>query len=304
MRPRIKNKKAMNERLYIAITSIILVLVVGITFLVKVGSTKDNVDYALDYYTKDLALIVEAMQAVPGDVRLDYPLEQGFYVSITAHAVKVAHTPTGQSKEHPLHLLPGMSVKDSDGDELLELQKAGGTITIKMPDARPQPQGCPKATGLEGKQLSYELKVITGQGSLSTTDLHTLKDELELSFKMRNIPEHTTSLTNHVPISVTVTTEQARTPKGEIIIRRPYAADDLENDYESIFCAFTEHLQQDLAAMPFIITEDVTTYTSTKHHFTISAAISPNDRAAFTADADTYAEAFVKAITEAGGSTP
>lgn len=73
------NKKGMEERLYLWVFYLVLIVILTAIFLNYVNQEAKGKAFNKRYLARDVALLVNTLYASPGDISVKYPFEEGVY---------------------------------------------------------------------------------------------------------------------------------------------------------------------------------------------------------------------------------
>ncbi|MBD3209351.1 hypothetical protein GF367_02945 [Candidatus Woesearchaeota archaeon] len=279
-----------SNRIYLLLISLtITAIVLVMTFNVAIKHSRGK-SYQLNFYAQDISLLLESVQAVPGDITLSYHLQEGFVVLLREEELEVVYKPSGLSKTKHYHVLPGMRVQPQTVEEFLTITKRDDQlgITTEPPSAR---QGCPPLIGLDPSTL--DITVTTEPPSatspIGTDQLARIKEGFEFLVASE---QGTATPQNAVSLAITITARPSTDGLNSLFVERPEARGDMENNYQHFFCAFLEHLDD----ADITVRESLVLSPTDDYEFKLIFAVTPDN--AVLANRHTYADAFINALTE------
>lgn len=130
----LRNKKARLSFMRIMIVMLIISLFVAVlVFSVTSRHAKKN-QFLTGFYAMDGALVIESLQAQPGDTILEYPFEEDFVITLKNNILSVETKDGALHREHSFHLLPGIRVQNGTGQGMVRFVKVNNVITLSDPD--------------------------------------------------------------------------------------------------------------------------------------------------------------------------
>ena len=238
------------ERLNAIIVSLTIVAV-AISIFISAASDADAKNrYLADFYAHDLALIIEAVQAVPGDITIRYPLQEGFEATLEQDTLTITHTQSDVQQAQPYHIHDAMAITKGTAETVVHLTKRDNTISFdRQASALATGQQCPP---LPQKGQAFTINAQTGL-SLSTApftrqELDAMTDVLATHLKNEGLTGNQGGY-----FTLKLSSEQP-SAGGTIIFRRPKAQGDAEQTYQHLYCTLKQGLQGTTATLK----EDVT----------------------------------------------
>lgn len=286
MRRRLRKKGL--QLVWNMLLNIIIVLLASVLFIITASKFNSSTDYLVEYYAQDLALLVESIQAVPGDVSVTYPLEEGFVFKLEEEEVVITHAKEKAKASKRFHTIAGVTVESNQARGLVILAKEDNKITINDNEPpTPVPEGCPPAM-VENLQLPFSVSVIRGQNdpaALTREELDVIVNTIEYQTRTRSMGADNTELV------LTVSSRQS-TDRSEIVLRRPQATDATETNYQHLFCEFVKNLEE----KPYTIKEELAAPTSEHYQAEIIFAPTPQDPQQLLTDRADIVRALVSAM--------
>lgn len=285
----LRGKKA-NERIYVALASLIIVAL-GVILIFNIVKTVNNEErYLLDYYATDFSLLLESIQAIPGDVLITYPLEENYVVNLEETTLRVSNTRQSTTQKKTIQLLPGIQTENSTVKELARIQKQAGTITLLQENiVEEEKQSCPPSTL---KNISVELRIgtIAPTSNLDAQQLELIKKSFEHALTQKNLLDK-----DKTKILLIFSAAEPQN-LDELTIRRPQATGEQETNYNHFFCNYYEQLNNPKE----LYTETLSTPTK---EYRIELIFKPTKDYANTllTKRTTYAEALARTLQQAQG---
>jgi len=228
-----------SERLNNVIISITIVAAALAIFIAAASNADTEHRYLTDFYSHDLALLIEAAQAVPGDVTIRYPLDEGFEATLHRDEVTVRHVRTGIRQTKPYHLLAGMAIKESVSEDVVLLTKSADTLSFDKSDtAAVTSQTCPP--------LPDNAKEFTIRAQAGTAHPRAAHDrqELQAMTDVLNMHLQNAGLTGNQGafLQLELSADNA-TSHDSIIFARPTATGKQEQAYQHLYCTLKRGLK-------------------------------------------------------------
>lgn len=229
-----------SERLNNVIVSITIVAAALAIFITVASSADTEHRYLTDFYSHDLALLIEATQAVPGDVSVRYPLSEGFEATLQRDTVTVRHTRSGVRQAQPYHLLEGMTIQEGESEGLVILTKKNNRISLdKRTAAAATSDDCPPLPDKDEEfTIRAQARISRAGAALEKKDLEAMADVLNDQYFERN------GLTGNQGtfLTLTLSSEEA-TSDGALTFKRPDADGDREQVYQHLYCKLRRGLR-------------------------------------------------------------
>jgi hypothetical protein len=275
--------------------NLIIVLLASVLFIIAATNLHSNADYLVDYYAQDLALLVEAVQAVPGDVSVTYPLEKGFIFTLEEEQVVIRHDEENEHASKRLHTLKGVSIEPNRATGLVVLAKTDGKITIND-DGPPEPvqRGCPPAM-VASLHLPFTIHATRGTSDPAALDKERLQgivDTIEYQARAQN----GLAAADSAKLALTVSSRQPSTGRTEIILRRPQATDATETNYQHLFCEFVKRLEE----KPYTVKEELTAPAAEHYQAELIFAPTPQEQQQLFTDRPDIIRALIGAVEGMG----
>jgi hypothetical protein len=297
--------------LHLTIIGAIIAIAALIIFF-SLARTDVRTAFLLDFYANDVAFTIEAMQAVPGDIVIAYPVDEGFQITLDEQEsmIRVMHVESAKTDEKGFHLLPGMRVVQSTEESLLYLSKKADVIRLGLdPQASPTVI-CPLPGVIEADPFAVSvISVHPSSGSLYTVqDLDSFADSLRSHLTIDGVP---TSSSAAYAFSIVVSAAPAQNGQSSITIKHPVGSFEDQATYDHLFCELTTRLKP-----AGIIIRDESTLPGMARELEISFATTPEDKealflfgrnelpAAFAEIFTALGKTAVKPSPTPGGTTP
>ena len=233
--------------LWNTIINIIIVVTASVLFIVLATQLHSNSRILVKHYANDIASIMESVQAVPGDVSLNYPLADGFIVKLEEDKVIVTYPEEKNEAEVLFHHLKGITIKEGREENRLYITKKDNIISIEPPFKTPvQDKQCPQPVTLGTISLSTSIKTPEIANTITTDDLLGIKNTFDYRTKQFDKGDET--------LYLTITSSPSQEPYPLITVKRPHETDIRENNYQYLFCALIEALED----TPFAFKETLT----------------------------------------------
>ncbi|MFP4523786.1 MAG: hypothetical protein ACLFO2_00525 [Candidatus Woesearchaeota archaeon] len=229
-----------SERLNLIIISITIVAVALTIFIAAAADADTQHRYLADFYSHDLALLIEATQAVPGDVTIRYPLEEDFEASLERDAVTVRNTRSGVTQTQPYRPLEDMTYKEGEASDVVHLTKHSRTISFGKEDTiTAMDTECPPMPSTEGEHT------IRAQAGTATTGAAFTKSELKAMADVLNAKhlEDEGLAGNQGSFLALKLTSREPDDDGRLTFKRPEAEGAREQAYQHLYCTLKKELQ-------------------------------------------------------------
>ncbi len=248
MRKSVAKSKRGSSQIYFLIISLIIASVVGAKIIIFSSGQSSSSDYLMNFYAQDIGLLLETMQAVPGDVEILYPLEGGFGIKLRNQYLEIKHIPSGSEKKVYYHVFPQTTIEESTGEELLRFVKIDDVIMISN---KRDSASCPVLNSyLDGKDLlvSVFVESPSEQAVLGTDDLELVRSSILSSLDNNGIKTGSSGT-----LTISITSSLSPDGKNKIRIIRPEATGDNERFLTYFTCSFKDSLAGDesFAYYPF-----------------------------------------------------
>lgn len=242
-------QKKGSERLNNTIISLIIVAV-GIVILINISLNLDSeAKFLLDFYSHDLSMTIEAVQGVPGDIELFYPLEEGYRAILNQGEVRMIHLYTGRTDSESFHLIPKHEIEESSAEKYITITKRDGIISFSG-EKKAKINSCPSHTGLASNDFS--VAVIQGSADAASPfnkeHLTLFTASVEFALEKEKLSAQTTPT-----ITFIISSEQPQDEFDFIVIRRPKGDSIQEQNYQFLYC----ELFKQFSAAGFSVKEEI-----------------------------------------------
>ena len=238
MRSLRKDKKGIDVAM-LALGTLVIGIIVFTIFLSVGGKYSKSKDYLLEYHAEDLQLLLESVQAVPGDVSVPYTLSKGVELDLQDDRFSIVDTQTEVDKQRWLHLTSGMVIKPGTGAGSFNIIKKGNMISISAGSMlQEQQEACTKPH----TSKEFDVTLMLGKSTAKNMDQDSLKlimESLRRHLDSAGIGEKTTTQSMGLAISA------AHAEKPTITVLHPRGDQQRENDYDYLYCALKQALGEE-----------------------------------------------------------
>lgn len=267
-----------------ALIAIVIGGLVMITIIYEASEQGTQERYLVNFYTKDIALLIESMQAVPGDVQLNYPLEEGYTIWLGQGELSVRHPEVHQESYMQFSLLQNIRVAEQEAKGVLIFTKKDNAISL---DSRLlESDTC--AEPLVESNHSVRLSTITPpqDASLNQEELELIRSSIQRVLDREGIAREGEP-------SIEITLSAGTLNSGNLILKRQQGSEDqLENNYESLYCLLSEQLR----TTPLLITEEIGPSQSNRLRIELELDPSTISKASLLRERAYFAEGIVRAL--------
>ena len=286
-----------DERLPLVLIGLLIAVMAMLLFFKVATVQTQKTTYLLDFYAADLPLVIEAMQAVPGDTQVFYPLEDGYTLQLgkgepTAELksvgfLTITHDKDDRYREVPIHVLPTMHVTPGSANGIITFTKQDDQITITGKATTTVTSTCPKATTLTPPINILLYSVATPDDthtSLSNDEVSDIKNAFAQALTENGITvKEVTRAPTTSDLSLYFKTDVPGA-KSTLTINIPTTD---KATYDAITCSFIENIGQSQLTIQTI-------HTSAAYSLTFAPSTAQTD--GLLNNMASYADAFAAAI--------
>lgn len=276
------NKKGVSL-LMMAFGTIIIALVAFLLFISVAGNHSKSDDFLLTYHAEDFQLLIESMQAVPGDVAVPFSLTEGMELELTQDRFAIIHTESEIEKKRWLHLTHGMQVKPGTGVGSFTLTKEGNLISISGGSLFLGGKDTCKNPTLR-KDFSVSLSSGRTTTIISAERVQRVIESIEYYLDKNNI-----DVENAAELSLTISFMDEERPT--LMLRRPKTDSIGEADYNYLFCSLAKTFGDE-----FTVTESFT-HTTNRFNAELFIGLPANMQEDFYKERPTFASKLALILT-------
>jgi hypothetical protein len=260
------------------VNNLIIIVVIILTFISVVRSLQTKEQYIVDFYAHDLVMTMEALQAVPGDVDIYYPLEEDYQVLLETGRVSVVHAIEDKSLSLPFHVLPDHNVLEGSATTVAHISKRNKILNIQSGE-QTAPKTCAKPAKLQSS--TFSAKAIPG----STTDENSFSAEEIILYAgvINNALKEAKIYSDNPTLTITFSAADPPSSRDQLIVKWPQGTSEQEQDYNYIYCHIMQHYVKDFGIGQGKLAAD---------HYSMEIIVAINE------DHEETHEAFIKAFQE------
>ncbi len=280
-----------SERLAGVLVSLIISLMAGMMFIYLGFFYNPSGAYLANYYANDVAATVHAIQTVPGDISITYPLQDGMHISTDGHQVVAKDLSTSAVAEAFFMEMAGTTITDMTAEHKLFLSKNQGKISITN-EPIDLASTCPSSLHLKGLEKSLDVRLGTSTNKFFTiTDLQTMQQAFKIEAERQGFTSPATKATFTLTLS---SKDIGPTDLSTIVLRTPNDIGKVA-DYENILCNIFKGIE-----LPLMLQVEKTSTTSTNYALNIEIRLQEKDKEKFTkVEQVALAQKIVQALSEA-----
>jgi len=268
-----------------AMMAVIIGAVMMWFFVAEATEAGSGTAYLVNFYATDIGLIVETMQAVPGDVEIYYPLKPGFIVTMSKQRIKVEHESANSEGIWTLRTTPDITIDEQEAQGYLAISKIGGAISIVEDEEQSM---CPRPATIDPLTVRVIANGVEEGSVLSEEDLDLIKESFDSALESAGVD------TQGSP-TMTVVIAADNEGSNTITLIHEEADGFIQKNYEYIYCDFRHKLLDSPMSVDTDIEEG-------EAHYHITMVFDPESRVDMIRDRYDYAQTLAETLASMGVS--